>query len=159
LELLESAEADSGDRSLTTEARKVDRCRGLRRVADAFYRGPIARRIDAWARENGSLIRYVALATHATRPEEHVSLNYGGHTIYKCGAWTQGPALLEALQILAGFDLRGMGHNRPDAIHTIAEALKLALADRDTYYADPRFVDVPLAGLLSPEYATLRREL
>jgi gamma-glutamyltranspeptidase/glutathione hydrolase len=157
--LLESAEAEAGDRSLATVAPKADRSRGLRLVADAFYRGPIARRIDAWAREHGSLLRYADLATHVTRLEEPVSINYRGHTIYKCGVWTQGPALLEALQILAGFNLRAMGHNRPDAIHSIAEALKLALADRDTYYADPHFADVPLAGLLSPEYATLRRDL
>ena len=74
-------------------------------------------------------------------------------TIYKCGPWTQGPYLLEALQILNGIDLKAMGHNHPDAVHTIVETMKLALADRDTFYADPLFVDVPLAALLSPEYA------
>ena len=159
LDLLESAEADSSDRSSEGSPPKPDRSRGLRLVADAFYRGPIARRIDAWAKEKGSLIRYVDLATHATRLEEPVSITYRGLTVYKCGAWTQGPALLEALQILDGFDLKAMGHNRPDGIHTITESLKLALADRDTYYADPHFADVPLAGLLSPGYAALRREL
>ena len=91
----------------------TDRSRGLRLVADAFYRGPIARRIDAWSRANGGLIRYVDLATHTTRIEEPVSVTYRGLTVYKCGAWTQGPCLLEALQILEGFDLKAMGHNRP----------------------------------------------
>ena len=68
-----------------------DRTRGLRLVADAFYRGPIARRIDAWSRANGGLIRYVDLATHTTRVEEPVAVTYRGLTVYKCGPWTQGP--------------------------------------------------------------------
>jgi gamma-glutamyltranspeptidase/glutathione hydrolase len=159
LGILESAEAEAIGRSGHGTAAKSDRTRGLRRVADEFYRGPIARRIDAWAKEKGSLIRYVDLATHTTRIEEPVSITYRGLTVYKCGAWTQGPALLESLQILEGFDLKSMGHNRPDAIHTIVEAIKLAFADRDTYYADPHFAQVPLAGLLSLDYAALRRDL
>jgi gamma-glutamyltranspeptidase/glutathione hydrolase len=136
-----------------------DRKRGLRLVADAFYRGPIAHRIDAWSRANGGLIRYVDLATHTTRIEESVSATYRGRTVYKCGVWTQGPCLLQALQILEGFDLKAMGRDRPETIHTIVEAMKLAMADRDTYYADPLFVEVPLAELLSPEYASRRRAL
>src|SRR5262249_13890266 len=118
-------------------ARTVDRSRGLRLVADAFYRGPIAHRIDAWSRAHGGLLRYHDLATHTTRVEEPVTAAYRGFTVCKCGAWTQGPYLLEALQILEGFNLKGMGHNQPQAVHTIVEALKLAMADRDTYYADP----------------------
>ena len=159
LELLEAAEAQAQPAAGAPGAPQADRSRGLRLVADAFYRGPIARRIDAWAREKGSLIRYVDLATHTTRIEEPVSINYRGLTVFKCGAWTQGPALLESLQLLEGFDLKAMGHNRPDAIHTIAETIKLAFADRDTYYADPHFADVPLDALLNPEYAALRRGL
>jgi gamma-glutamyltranspeptidase / glutathione hydrolase len=136
-----------------------DRSRGLRLVADAFYRGPIARRIDAWSSAHGGLIRYVDLATHTTRVEEPIAVEYHGLTIYKCGLWTQGPYLLEALQILKDIDLKAMGHNRPDAVHAIVETMKLALADRDTFYADPLFEDVPLTALLSPEYAALRRGL
>jgi gamma-glutamyltranspeptidase/glutathione hydrolase len=136
-----------------------NRARGLRLVANAFYRGPIARRIDAWSRANGGLIRYADLATHTTRVEEPASATYRGLTVYKCGVWTQGPYLLEALQILEGFDLKDMGHNRPEAVHTTVETLKLAMADRDTYYADPLFVDVPLSDLLLPEYAAKRRAL
>jgi gamma-glutamyltranspeptidase/glutathione hydrolase len=136
-----------------------DRSRGLRLVADYFYRGPTAREIDAWARANGGLIRYSDLATHVSRVEEPVAADYRGYTIYKCGPWTQGPYLLEALQILEGFDLRSLGHNHPDAIHAAVEALKLAMADRDVFYADPLFVDVPVAELLSPKYAELRRSL
>ena len=158
LEVLEAAEAQTQP-AVGPGSPGPDRSRGIRLVADAFYRGPIARRIDAWARQKGSLIRYVDLATHATRIEEPFSINYRGLTVFKCGAWTQGPALLESLQILAGIDLKAMGHNRPDAIHTVAETIKLAFADRDTYYADPYFADVPLDGLLDPEYAALRRAL
>jgi gamma-glutamyltranspeptidase/glutathione hydrolase len=159
LELLVSAETQAQPATASSSPPIADRSRGLRLVAEAFYRGPIARRIDAWARANGSLIRYVDLATHTTRLEEPVAVTYRGLTVYKCGAWTQGPSVLEALQLLQGFDLKAMGHNKPDAIHTIAESLKLALADRDTFYGDPHFVDVPLAALLSPEYAELRRGL
>jgi gamma-glutamyltranspeptidase/glutathione hydrolase len=142
-----------------SDAAAGDRSRGLRMVADAFYRGPIARRIDAWSRANGGLIRYEDLATHATRIEEPVSADYRGLTVYKCGPWTQGPYLLEALQILDGFDPGKMGHNRPETVHNMVETLKLAMADRDTYYADPLFVDVPLESLLLPEYASRRRGL
>jgi gamma-glutamyltranspeptidase/glutathione hydrolase len=140
-------------------ARTVDRCRGLRLVTDAFYRGPIAHRIDAWSRAHGGLLRYHDLATHTTRVEEPVTATYRGFTVCKCGAWTQGPYLLEALQILEGLNLKGMGHNQPQAVHTIVETLKLAMADRDTYYADPLFADVPLTDLLLPEYAARRRAL
>jgi gamma-glutamyltranspeptidase / glutathione hydrolase len=136
-----------------------DRRRGLRLVADAFYRGPIACELDAWSRGHGGLIRYGDLARHVTRVEEPVSASYRGHTVHKCGAWTQGPFLLEALQLLEGFDLKAMGHNSPDAIHVTVEAMKLALADRDTYYADPLYEDVPVAALLSPAYAAVRRPL
>ena len=129
--------------------------RGLRLAADYFYRRPIAREIDAWSRQQGGLLRYPDLATHVTRVEEPVVVEYRGHTIVKCGPWTQGPMLLETLQ-LEKFDLKTMGHNRPDYVHAVVEAMKLGLADRDTYYADPSFVDVPLRALFSPEYADLR---
>jgi gamma-glutamyltranspeptidase/glutathione hydrolase len=136
-----------------------DRRRGLRLVADYFYRGPVAREIDAWCRENGGLIRYSDLATQVTRIEEPVAVGYRGYTVYKCGVWTQGPYLLQALQLLEGFDLKALGPNNPDAIHLTVEAMKLALADRDIYYADPLFESVPLTELLSAGYADLRRPL
>lgn len=136
-----------------------DRRRGLRLVADYFYRGPIARELDAWCREHGGLIRYGDLARHVTHVEEPVTATYRGHTVVKCGLWTQGPALLEALQLLEGFDLKAMGRDSPDAVHHAVEALKLAMADRDAYYADPLYEDVPLAELLMPPYAEVRRTL
>jgi gamma-glutamyltranspeptidase/glutathione hydrolase len=141
------------------ESAAEDRRRGLRLVADYFYRGPIAREIDAWSRASGGLIRYNDLATHVTRVEEPVTIAYRGYTIAKCGPWTQGPALLEALQILEGFDLAALRDQRSNAIHITVEALKLALADRDAYFADPLFADVPLPELLAPRYATMRRDL
>jgi gamma-glutamyltranspeptidase/glutathione hydrolase len=136
-----------------------DRRRGLRLVADYFYRGPVAREIDAWSRANGGLIRFSDLATHVTRVEDPATAEYRGYTVCKCGAWNQGPYLLQTLEMLEGFDLKAMGHNSPDAVHTEVEALKLALADRDRYYADPNFARVPLKELLSPKYAELRRGL
>jgi len=144
-------EAEKGSRG--------DRRRGLRLVADYFYRGPLAREIGDWSLAHGGLLRYGDLARHVTRVEEPVTATYRGYALYKCGAWTQGPFLLEALQLLAAFDLKAMGHNSPDAIHVTVEAMKLALADRDTYYADPLFDDVPLARLLAPAYADARRGL
>jgi gamma-glutamyltranspeptidase/glutathione hydrolase len=157
LESLVEAEAQADLAS--SAAGHGDRTRGLRLVADAFYRGPIARRIDAWSRAHGGLIRYVDLATHTTRIEDPVAVTYRGQTVYKCGPWTQGPYLLEALQILKDIDLKATGHNRPATVHTLVETLKLAMADRDTFYADPFFADVPLSALLSAEYAALRRGL
>lgn len=136
-----------------------DRRRGLRLVSDCFYRGPIARELDAWSRAHGGLIRFPDLATHATRIEEPVTIEYRGHAIYKCGPWTQGPYLLQTLRLLETFDLRRLQHNSGEYVHMLVEAMKLALADRDTYYADPLFADVPLEQLLSPQYATLRRPL
>ena len=138
-----------------------DRRRGLRLAADCFYRGPIARRIDTWSQANGGLLRYVDLATHVTRVEEPATVDYRGYTVVKCGVWTQGPCLLQSLRLLEGLspELKSLGHNSADYVHVTTEALKLALADRDTYYADPLFQDVPLAALLSRKYADLRRPL
>jgi gamma-glutamyltranspeptidase/glutathione hydrolase len=136
-----------------------DRLRGLRLAADCFYRGPIARELEAWSRGHGGLIRYTDMATHVTRIEEPLAIDYRGYTVSKCGAWTQGPYLLETLRLLESFDLRSLPHNSGPYVHLLTEALKLGLADRDAYYADPLFVDVPLDGLLSTAYADLRRPL
>lgn len=138
---------------------RLDRRRGLRLAADCFYRGPIARDIDAWSKENGGLLRYADLATYTTQTEEPVSIEYRGYFVYKCGPWTQGPALLQTLRLLEGSDVKSLGHDSPDYIHLVTEAMKLALADRDVYYADALFADVPLEQLLSKSYADLRRPL
>lgn len=146
-------------RLIQAEQKANDRRRGLRLAADCFYRGPVAREIDAWSRVHGGLIRYSDLAMHVTRIEEPAKVSYHGYTVCKCGPWTQGPYLLEALNLLENFNLRQMGFQRPQTIHVIVEAMKLALADRDVYYGDPLFVDVPLKELLSKEYSKLRWKL
>ena len=91
--------------------------------------------------------------------EASVSVDALGARIHACGPWTQGPVLLQMLKILAGIDVAGLGHNSVSYIHTLVEAMKLAFADRETYYADPRFGDVPLDRLLSDDYAKSRRAL
>jgi gamma-glutamyltranspeptidase / glutathione hydrolase len=88
-----------------------------------------------------------------------VSVNYRGYTVYKCDTWTQGPVLCQALRLLEGQDLKGMGFLSGDYTHVVIEALKLAFADRDEYYGDPRFVKVPMAALLSEEYTHIRQPL
>lgn len=136
-----------------------DRRRGLRLAADCFYRGSIARDIDAWSQANGGLIRYTDLATYTSRIEEPASVDYRGYVVCKCGPWTQGPVLLQTLRLLEGTNLKALGQDSPDYIHQVTEAMKLALADRDIYYADPLFAEVPLEQLLSKSYADLRRPL
>jgi gamma-glutamyltranspeptidase/glutathione hydrolase len=137
----------------------ADRRRGLRLVADYFYRGPIAREIDEWCKANNALVRYSDLAKHRTPVEDAMSVDYRGYTVCKGSVWTQGPALLEALQLLDGFDLRSGGLNKPETIHLTVEAMKLAFADRDAFYADPYFEDVPIKQLVSTKYAEIRRGL
>lgn len=136
-----------------------DRSRGLRLAADYFYRGPLGRELAQWCETNGGLIRAEDLATHVTRVEEPLHIGYRGHEVYKCGVWTQGAYLLQTLGLLEEFNLTNLGHNQPETIHVVLEAMKLALADRDTYYADPLFVDVPIDLMLSSAYANLRRPL
>src|SRR4029079_5828556 len=99
------------------------------------------------------------MAAFHVEPEEAVSTTFHGYTVYKPGFWSQGPSMIEALNILEGFNLVSMGLNSADYIHTLAEALKLAYADRDTYYGDPKFVKIPMERLLSKEYGAERRKL
>ncbi len=136
-----------------------DRRSGLRAVSDYFYRGPIAREIDAWSRKNGGLLRYTDFATHATRIENPRSMQFRDHTIYKCDVWTQGPFLLQTFKLLEDRDLNSLKYNSADYIHLVTEAMKLAFADRDAFYGDLAFVDVPIKKLLSDPYTKIRREL
>jgi gamma-glutamyltranspeptidase/glutathione hydrolase len=129
-------------------------------VHDFFYRGEIAHRIDAFMQANEGLLRYEDMAAFKLQPEEPVSTDYRGFKVYKPGFWSQGPAMLEALNILEGFDLKSSGFNTTDYIHKSVEALKLAYADRDAYYGDPKFnPDLPMDTLLSKSYAAERRKL
>jgi gamma-glutamyltranspeptidase/glutathione hydrolase len=128
-------------------------------VRDYFYRGDIARRIDRFSRDRGGLLRYEDMAAFRLKVEEPVSTTYRGYTVYKAGFWSQGPVLLQMLNLLEGMDLRALEHNSGEYIHRLAEAAKLAFADRDTYYGDPRFAKIPAERLLSKEYAAERRAL
>lgn len=131
----------------------------LAAARDRFYLGDVADELEAWYIATGAFLRKADLAAHRTLVEDPVSTTYRGYTVYKCGPWTQGPYLCQTLRLLEGFDLKNMGRLSADYIHVVTEALKLGLADRDEYYADPRFVDVPLEALLSDEYTRLRRPL
>ncbi len=131
----------------------------LQAARDRFYLGDVADELEAWYIETGSFLRKRDLAAHRTLVEDPVAVEYRGYRVYKCGPWTQGPVLCQTLRLLEGFDLAAMGHLSPDYVHTVVEALKLGFADRDAYYGDPRFVDVPFAALFSDEYTALRRPL
>ncbi|HVL65813.1 MAG TPA: gamma-glutamyltransferase family protein [Vicinamibacterales bacterium] len=151
-------------RALAT-AEQAARASGATREAaiqagrDAFYKGPIAERMAAAVRAAGGVMTAEDLASYRGRLEEPASANYRGYTVHKAGFWNQGPALLQTLTILEGFDLAKMGIGSAEAIHTITEAIKLAYADRDHHYGDPDFVKVPGPALLSPQYAAIRRAL
>jgi gamma-glutamyltranspeptidase/glutathione hydrolase len=131
----------------------------LRAVRDLFYKGSIAKRIAEYSEKNGGLIAYNDLANfHADTDQPKVG-TYRGYEVYKPGFWTQGPVMIEALNLLEGYDLKAMGHNSPQYLHTVVEAVKLAFADRDQYYGDPKFSKIPEEILLSKDYAAERRKL
>jgi gamma-glutamyltranspeptidase/glutathione hydrolase len=132
---------------------------GLVAARDYFYKGPVAARISAFSEANGGLIRAADLAAFTAKVEAPTKTSYRGYEIYKTGFWAQGPAMLEMLNVLEGYDLRAMGQNSPDYVHTLTETMKLAFADRDRYYGDPDFARVPGAELLSKSYAAGRRNL
>ena len=132
---------------------------GLRAARDRFYMGDIAREMAAFSQENGGLFRYDDFASYSAKVEEPISIDYRGYRVYKNPSATQGPAELFALNILEGFDLKKMGRNSAEYIHTSVEALKLAMADRDTYLGDMDFIRIPYDTLLSKRYAEDRRKL
>lgn len=126
---------------------------------DRFYKGDIAQEIVRGTREQGGLFTESDLANWKVKIEEPLHVNYKGIDVYKLQEWTQGPALLQSLNILENFDLKSMGYNSANYIHTLYQAMSLAFADRDFYYGDPAFVDSPMEGLLSKEYAKERAKL
>ncbi len=148
-------------RELAAAEKKAHGSRGrkIQAVRDAFYRGSIAKRVAAFSEANGGLITYQDLASFKAETDQPRSTLYRGYEVHKPGFWTQGPVMLEALNILEGFDLKAMGHNTPRYLHTVIEAVKLAFADRDRYYGDPKFSKIPEEILLSKEYAAERRKL
>ena len=140
-------------------ARSRGREAGLAAARDAFYRGDIARAIVKYQKENGGLLSAEDLANYRSGFDEPVETSFGDIKLYACGPWCQGPSLLQALNLLDAAELHKLGHNSTGYLHRITEAVKLAFADREAYFGDPRIVDVPIEALLSREYARKRREM
>lgn len=142
---------------------------GLQAARDFYYKGEIAEKIAEFVRDteimdgtgkaHRGLLEYEDMAGYSALLEDPPAVNYRGIDVLKCGPWCQGPVMLQQLTLLEGFDLKSLGHNTPDYIHTVVECAKLAFADRETYYGDPYFDDVPMDVLLSKEYAERRRAL
>ena len=134
-----------------------DRKAAIMAAYDLFYKGDLARDFAQGAREVGALITREDLAAWRPRIEEPVSTSYRGIDVYKLTVWTQGPAMLESLNILENADLKSMGYNSARYIHTLTQAMQMAFADRDFYYGDPGFPpEEPVRGLLSKQYAKKR---
>src|SRR5438094_6339507 len=126
---------------------------------DAFYKGEIADKIDKFMQENGGFLRKADFEQHTSTWIDPVSTNYRGYDVFELPPNGQGIATLQILNILEGFDLRSMGRNSAETLHVMIEAKKIAWADRAKFYADSEFAKIPLAGLLSKEYAAERRKL
>ncbi len=133
------------------------RAAGLQAARDAFYKGDIAAAIVKYHRENKGWVTEEDLAGFDAEIEKPVRIRYKNYDIYTNPPWCQGPALGQALKLVEGMDLKELGHNSPAYVHAVTEALILTFADRECYYGDPRFVDVPLERLLSDAYARQRR--
>ncbi len=131
----------------------------LKAARDHVYTGELGRKIAAYNQEMGGLLTEDDLARYHVSVGRPVSVNYRGYDVYSTGPWGQGATFPQALKILEGFDLAAMGHNSPEYIHTVSQALNLAFADREQYVGDPNFVDVPIKELLSEEYLAKRRAL
>ncbi len=127
--------------------------------ADAFYRGEIAARLDAFCRDEGCFLRAEDLAAHASRWVDPISTTYRGHEVWELPPAGQGLAALQMLNVLEGFDLGALPRNGVEHLHLVIEAKKLAFADRARHYADPEFAAVPVAELSSKSYAARRRAL
>jgi gamma-glutamyltranspeptidase/glutathione hydrolase len=132
---------------------------GIIAARDRFYKGDIAREMVAFLKEHQAPFELDDFSEFFAKVEEPATTNYRGYQVYKHGFGSQGPVMLEALNILENYDLKAMKHNSADYIHTVVEALKLAYADRDTYYGDQLFVKTPAEGLLSKAYAKERAQL
>jgi gamma-glutamyltranspeptidase/glutathione hydrolase len=148
---------------------EADHASGFDAARDLFYKGEIAERVaeftsgaevlDSTGKARPGLISYDDLVSYETRIEGPATTSYRGIEVFKCGPWCQGPVFLQQLNLLEGLDLGTMGHNSADYVHALIECAKLAFADREAYYGDPAFDDVPLDTLLSKDYADRRRLL
>ncbi|HEY7036153.1 MAG TPA: gamma-glutamyltransferase family protein [Thermomicrobiales bacterium] len=143
-------EAEAAHRHLGREA-------AIQAARDRFYRGDVAARIAAFVAAEGGYLTADDLARFSVDVESPVRTTYRGYDVFGCGPWCQGPVALQTLAILQGYDLAALGHNSADALHLILESLKAGFADREHFYGDPKFVDVPTEGLLHPDYAATWR--
>lgn len=138
----------------------ANRKQAIMAAYDRFYKGDVAKEFARGSQEVGGLHTPEDLANWRVHLEEPVSTNYKGIEVYKLTHWVQGPAMLQALNILENFDLKSMGYNSARYIHTVYQAMNLAYADRDFYYGDPHFPpEEPIRGLLSKDYARTRAKL
>lgn len=146
--LIDAENAASGSRITKIDA-----------VYRTFYRGDPASIIAQHSRDADGLLTREDMEVFATHVEDPVWIDFVDTRVYKCGPWNQGPVLLQSLAILAAQDLQKHGHNSAGYVHRVVEAMKLAFADREQYYGDPRLVDVPIEALLSRDYACARAQL
>ncbi len=140
---------------------KKTRKQAIQAACDRFYKGDIADEFVRGSKEQGGLITKTDLANWKVKEEEPMKINYKGIDVYKLSQWTQGPSMLQALNILEQYDLKKMGYNSPQYINTVYQSMSLAFADRDFYYGDPAFAPTlqPMKGILSKEYAKQRASL
>jgi gamma-glutamyltranspeptidase/glutathione hydrolase len=146
-------------RRILDESRGGGREEEIDRARDVFYRGFVAEAIDGFSRASGGLLTGDDLAGWTATLEPPATYEYAGLTVCKTGPWGQGPVFLQQLALLEGFDLSALGLGSAELVHTVVECAKLAFADREAFYGDPSFVDVPLERLLSREYNDERRRL
>jgi len=139
------------------KARRKGRKAGLKAARNAFYKGDIASQVTRFIAKEGGLMRYEDFAGFKVNFEPTMRTRFDGIELHACGPWSQGPVLPMALNIVKGYDLKAMGHNSSEYIHVVTEALKLAFSDRHNHFGDPKFVKVPIAGLMSDKYAAWRR--
>jgi gamma-glutamyltranspeptidase/glutathione hydrolase len=158
--LVQSELADTLGRMVRAEAKAGgSRAAGVRAARDEFYRGETAKRIAEFHRANDGPLAASDLAEFQVEVGPALTGTYGAWQVAVCGFWCQGPVLLQMLNLLDGIDMKALGYNSPEYLHRIAETVKIAFADREAYYGDPRFVKIPDARLLSKAYAAERRAL
>ncbi len=151
------------------EATGATREARIEAARNAWYRGFVAEAVDRFfrstevldvtGRRHRGLLAADDFARWSATVEDPVAYDYHDHTVLKCGPWSQGPVLLQQLALLRGFDVGGMDPLGAELVHTVVECAKLAYADREAWYGDPRFADVPLNTLLSASYNDQRRQL
>jgi gamma-glutamyltranspeptidase/glutathione hydrolase len=158
-ELFRNRELAATYRRIVEEARGGGREDEIERARAVWYRGFVAEAFDRASRAHDGLLSGDDLAGWSATYEQPLSLDFRGTTVCKAGPWSQAPVFLQQLALLDGFDLAAMGHNSAEYVHTVVECAKLAFADREAFYGDPLFADVPIERLLSAEYADERRRL